>query len=185
MLMEATLSQYPASERWIHESCDMIIFFPAPSRVVNMKLEACMDVCREMGMLPYWQTMCILVDERTKAYTIAFNTKYQLPTYETTQAMAKKPVVELLEWPDRFFVEAKSKDHWTRWYGGEEIAPHMVDLSMPMCDCEDFKRNVAQARQYGSKRTLCSHIIAAQGEQNRLKDLLDKQVEVMNEEHKQ
>jgi hypothetical protein len=102
--------------------------------------------------------MCILVDEKTKAYTIAFNTDYQPPTYESM----KKPFlpeITVFEWPSTFFVEAKSKDHWTRKWGGE-IAPHLVDLSIPECSCEDFQRNVLR-KEKGGQRATCSHIIAA------------------------
>ena len=123
-------------------------------------------------MSPYWQTMCVLVDERDKSFTIAFNTKFELPTYKDIENMAKGPIVELLDWPDRYFVQAKSKDYWTRWFGGEEIAPHTVDLGTGICDCEDFKRNVEQARKYGSRRKVCPHILAAREEQARIKETL-------------
>lgn len=69
--------------------------------------------------------------------------------------------VEIFDWPSRFFVPAKSPDHWMRRYGSPEgPAPHLVDIEDLECDCEDFQRNC------NGKRTLCSHIIKAQQYRN-------------------
>lgn len=162
------MSNYAASERWIHPESNLIIFFPPPTRTLNMKLEAVFEICREWGLGPYWPTMCILVNEN-KSYTVAFNTNYQPPTYESMKK-PWTPTITVFDWPFTFFVEAKSKDHWTRKWGGE-IAPHLVDLSVPECSCEDFQRNVLR-KEKGGQRGTCSHILAAQEYKNNLVESL-------------
>jgi hypothetical protein len=70
--------------------------------------------------------------------------------------------VQILDWPDTFFVQAGSPDHWMRKFGSPEgPAPHLVDISIPECDCESFKR-----MYQNGKKGQCNHITAARAFRN-------------------
>lgn len=99
--------------------------------------------------------------------------------------MTPRPIESLeiwiLDWPDRFFVEAENydRDYFEFFPKADPIenpAPHLVDLGeleSGWCDCEDFRRNVEpflkkQPFVNEIHRTECKHIICARRFRDRL-----------------
>lgn len=84
-MFEQTLEMYssvPSIGEVIPSDRDRHFNFPPNTRDQRMTLAIEFRICREAGMGPYWQTMFIVVDQ-IHGDTIAFNTNYKLPTYET------------------------------------------------------------------------------------------------------
>lgn len=69
LLMEKSMAEYPAEERWINSNSNLIIFFTDSF----ISFESALEILRESFHLgPYWQSICFYRDPFNKLMTFAF-----------------------------------------------------------------------------------------------------------------